>query len=257
MRQLILRLGRIRSIIATTAISTTLSNLFTLFLYVLFLKAGVDLNLKAAITIASVVSIIITPIIGWYMFGFIIEITELEQEMRKLATYDSLTGLLTRRTFIHEGEIIFNLAKRENLALSILIIDFDNFKKINDNYGHFTGDEVLRTFGNIVKNTIRKSDLAGRIGGEEFAILLSNSNVQQATCFVNRLQNAVRQAVVRDENGNEIFFSVSIGLADFPRNPVNGLESLYHLADGAMYEAKSNGRNTMVVYSCKTQNQTI
>ena len=249
MRQLIIRLGRGRSIIATTAISTILSNLFTLLMYVVFLEFGVKLNIKAAVTIATVVCGLITPIIGWYMFGLMLEIHDLEQEMRQLATSDSLTGLLTRRFFFEEARMIYNLALREKFSVTAILLDFDGFKSINDQYGHDAGDKALRTFGDIVQKTSRKSDICGRLGGEEFAFLLSHTTTKQAMKYANRFQDEIRNAVIVDENGNSFHFTVSIGLVSFPETKVDKVEKLFSYADEALYEAKAKGRDQTVIYS--------
>jgi diguanylate cyclase (GGDEF)-like protein len=210
----------------------------------------VILNLKAAITIATVVCAITTPIIGWYMFSLVLEINDLEQEMRQLATTDALTGLLTRRFFFEEAKMIFNLAVRENIALTAILLDFDNFKAINDQYGHDAGDRVLRVLGDIVRKTSRKSDICGRLGGEEFAFLLSHTTTKQAMHYAARLQDDIRNAVIVDENGGEFHFSASIGLVSFPETKVKKVEKLFSMADKALYEAKSKGRNKTVIY-CK------
>ena len=249
MRQLIIRLGRGRSVIATTVISTILSNLFTLLMYVIFLEFGVVLNIKAAITIATVVCAIITPIIAWYMFSLVIEINDLEQEMRQLAASDALTGLLTRRFFFEEARMIYNLALRENFAVTAILLDFDGFKAINDQYGHDAGDNVLRAFGDIVRKTSRKSDICGRLGGEEFAFLLSHTSVDQAIKYADRFQNEIRNALISDEYGNEFHFSVSIGMVSFPEMNVHKVEKLFTYADKALYEAKSKGRDQAILYS--------
>ena len=251
MRQLINRLGRGRSVIATTAISILLSNLFTLLMYDILLVFGVDLSLKVAITISTVVSAIITPIFGWFMLGLIIEINNLEQEMRQLATSDALTGLLTRRFFFEEARTIFSLAVREKFTLTAILLDFDGFKAINDQYGHDAGDNVLRAFGEIVRKTSRKSDICGRLGGEEFAFLLSYTTASQAENYVDRFLNEVRNKKISDENGNEFHFSVSIGMVSFPEIKVDKVENMFSLADKALYEAKTKGRDQAVNYSQK------
>jgi diguanylate cyclase (GGDEF)-like protein len=249
MRQLINRLGRGRSIIATTAISTILSNLFTLLMYVIFLEFGVELNLKAAITIATVVCAIITPIISWYMFSLVIEINDLEKEMRQLATSDALTGLLTRRFFFEEARMIYNLALRENFTITAILLDFDGFKSINDRYGHDAGDNALRAFGEIVRKTSRKSDICGRLGGEEFAFLLSHTSIHQAIKYADRFQNEIRKTTIADDNGNDFHFSVSIGMVSSHDAKVDKVEQLFSLADKALYDAKAKGRDQTIVYS--------
>ncbi|MBI9049119.1 MAG: GGDEF domain-containing protein [Anaerolineaceae bacterium] len=248
MRQLIVRLGRIKSVIAMTAITTVFSNLFTLLMYSIFLRFGVQLNIIAAFTIATVVCVILTPIISWNMFGLVIEIDNLEQEMRQLATYDSLTGLLTRRAFLEKANAVFNIAKRESFNISILLVDFDEFKIINDQYGHITGDQVLRKYGEKVQDICRKSDLAGRLGGEEFTFLLSHADAKKAEYFAKRFQKIIRDTVVTDDAGNKIQFSISIGLASYPEINTDKIESLLFLADKALYNAKANGKDQTVVY---------
>ena len=248
MKQLIIRLGRGKSVVATTAITTFLSNLFTLLLYIVFRNFGIHLIIQATVTIATVVPLLITPFVAWYLFGLVIEINNLEEEMRELATSDALTGLLTRRFFFEEARMLFHIAMREKFSLSAMILDFDGFKGINDAHGHDAGDKVLRAFGDVVRKNSRKSDICGRLGGEEFAFILSHTTAKQALNYANRFQEAIQNTVITDCEGNEFSFTVSIGIVNFPDLQTENVETLLTLADKALYMAKEQGKNCSVVY---------
>ncbi len=166
--------------------------------------------------------------------------------MRLLSTYDSLTGMQVRRTFVEETNYVLRLAARQGLEFTILIVDLDHFKKINDQYGHIAGDRVLESFGAIMRQVSRESDLTGRLGGEEFAVFLPATTAENAYYFAERLHKAVREAVTV-WNGIPIKYTVSIGLAHFPQ-ALDTIGKALSVADKALYSAKKKGRNQTVVY---------
>ena len=187
MKKTIFKLGRAKAIIVITSICILIS-LATTTIIVLFLQMNdFNVNLATALYIAAFVPLIATPIISWVLIDLLFKIHQLEEEMRELATHDTLTGLLCRRAFTEKAELLYKIAKRGNLVFSIVMVDFDHFKKINDQYGHDAGDKVLAAFGKTVLKIMRESDLACRFGGEEFAFFLSNIDQAQALAFSERL----------------------------------------------------------------------
>jgi diguanylate cyclase (GGDEF)-like protein len=186
--------------------------------------------------------LIIAPLVSAPMVKLLFQINALESKMRDLATYDSLTKVLNRRAFLEWAEYAYQLAKREQQQFAILLVDVDFFKCINDEYGHATGDQVLALFGQAAQQISRVSDVVGRIGGEEFAFFLPNTNLAQAEVFSTRLHEAVGK-ISLDYQGLTIRFSVSVGVAAFSGKSMSNLDALIQLADEAMYRAKKLGRN--------------
>lgn len=160
------------------------------------------------------------------------------------ATLDALTNLNNRRQFEIRLSQEIATTKRQNNPLCAMMIDIDFFKKVNDTYGHASGDEVLRTVANIIKEHLRESDIPSRYGGEEFAILLPFTNLDEAFVVGERLRKAVESKEIELENQN-IHVTISMGIAEFSKNETG--EQLFERADKALYKAKENGRNQVVI----------
>lgn len=184
------------------------------------------------------------------MFKSIRDITEkkkVQEKLTVLATTDSLSGLYNRAEFIKMAQRELSWAKRYNNKLSLLMIDLDLFKTINDTFGHAAGDEVIREMGNMIKTNFRKADFAGRLGGEEFAVLLKNTSLDEAKGAAKKFQEAVsRKKVIYGKQ--EISFTVSIGVAAISGdiNNKSNIEDILKQADDALYKAKAKGRNCVV-----------
>jgi diguanylate cyclase (GGDEF)-like protein len=166
------------------------------------------------------------------------------RQLRDLAIHDQLTGLKNRRYFAHifHDECARNL--RRNETMSILFLDIDHFKKINDSLGHHQGDIVLKELGNYLKNQCRPYDIPVRWGGEEFLILLRATDEQSAMHFAERIRKQVENGI---SPALPCEFTVSIGLAEYQENDT--LEALTDRADQALYHAKQTGRNRVVSWS--------
>lgn len=202
-----------------------------------------------AAVVAVLIPAITAPLLSWHMIGLVIHIHQLEEEMRKMATYDALTGLLNRQAFMKQAKSMYKLAQREKRDFSIALVDLDHFKIINDCYGHSAGDRVLKSIGEILRTITRASDLVCRYGGEEFAFFI-NENQEQSLKLTERLHNVIKEARFEYE-GEEICCTVSIGLATFLGTEVSDLEELFTLADKGLYDAKRNGRNQTQIYEKK------
>ncbi len=179
--------------------------------------------------------------------GIAIKNAKLFAEIKKLATIDDLTGLNNRRHFFDLAEREFKLHKRyENLqGLSMIMLDVDDFKKVNDTYGHYMGDDVLRTVAERCMQTLRETDIIGRYGGEEYTILLPYAGRQEAQKVAERLKKNISAQPVTF-NGKSIYATVSIGVAVLD-DSINTLEELLQRSDIALYEAKKKGKNRIVV----------
>lgn len=171
----------------------------------------------------------------------ITEQVRLESELRRLATTDSLTGLPNRRHFLELAQSERQRAVRHGHELSLLMVDVDYFKSINDTYGHGVGDEVLRALAGMISDSLREEELVGRLGGEEFAVLLPETGLEGALDAAGRLRERVSRAPVATGQG-DLDVTVSIGVSNW-REAEETVESLLIRADEALYAAKNEGRD--------------
>lgn len=185
--------------------------------------------------------------------GSCIDITkhkEMEEELWELATTDGLTGFLNRRHFLVRLQEEFDRMQRKpELRSSVLMLDLDHFKQINDNYGHATGDAVLKHFSDIIRSEQRKIDVVGRLGGEEFGIILPDTDILEARVFAERLRNSVEVKPLSQQD-IMIDITVSIGLASLNEHSKSP-DSVLSNADHALYEAKEKGRNRVALFLSK------
>ena len=172
---------------------------------------------------------------------------ELFKKMEDLSNIDGLTELYNRRCFNNMIERKTSEAGRMKVPLSMIMLDIDHFKKVNDVYGHKAGDDVIRFISKTIRNSVRKVDFAARYGGEEFVILLNNTTVESAAKIAEKIRNLVRDAAV---NADGIILSVtaSFGVSSFPEPSMSAGE-LVKNADTALYYSKEHGRDQVTVFS--------
>ncbi|MDK9720809.1 MAG: diguanylate cyclase [Rhodospirillales bacterium] len=180
--------------------------------------------------------------------GVLLDIThrkKMEEELRRMATTDPLTGIINRRHFMDIAATEMERARRYFHPLTAMMLDIDFFKRVNDTYGHAAGDEVLKALTKACASLLRKGDAIGRLGGEEFAILLPETGLEGATHLAERLRQAFETTPVQ-YGGDAINFTASIGVAQItPADHV--IDTILTRADDALYEAKRNGRNKVAV----------
>ena len=165
-------------------------------------------------------------------------------ELNYLATRDSLTGCLNRRSFAEQFEKVYQEAEKNKVELSCLMADIDNFKKVNDTYGHATGDVIIKLLAEILQANTRKVDLVGRFGGEEFCVVLPGLTVEEAFTIAERIRLRLKdESISRFEKGPNV--TASFGVASLKDRPTNPSE-LQKFADDALYTAKQSGRNRVV-----------
>jgi diguanylate cyclase (GGDEF)-like protein len=161
------------------------------------------------------------------------------------ATLDALTNLNNRRQFETRLKQEIAIAKRQSNSLCAMMIDIDFFKRVNDTYGHAAGDEVLRQVAGLIKEKLRESDIPSRYGGEEFAVLLPYTHIEEAVVVGERLRAAIESVPVAinqdSDTAQEINVTISMGIAEY--NGEESGEALFERADKALYEAKTSGRN--------------
>jgi diguanylate cyclase (GGDEF)-like protein len=172
------------------------------------------------------------------------ELRHQKEAAEQAARTDTLTGTATRLAFTEVAEVEMQRALRYRNDLSLLMLDLDHFKGINDEHGHVTGDAVLVHFAQVVQQQIRNMDLLARLGGEEFVVLLPNVNAEQAAVLAERIRGAVSESRLM-ANGRPLRFSVSIGVAQFDWRELS-LTRWMSRADAALYRAKEQGRNCVV-----------
>jgi len=170
-----------------------------------------------------------------------------DQQLRSLATTDGLTGLMNRGFMAIQFQREFDRSKRYMRPLSVLMMDLDDFKKINDTYGHQAGDLVLEQIARLIESKTRIHDSAARYGGEEFAVLLPETNLQGAHVIAERLRRSVNSFEFRT-NGATIQMTISIGVAELDLSSEMDLEKLLECADKALLQAKREGKNRVCTY---------
>ncbi|OIP67095.1 MAG: diguanylate cyclase response regulator [Oscillatoriales cyanobacterium CG2_30_40_61] len=163
-------------------------------------------------------------------------------KLQQLSQLDPLTQILNRRSFFEYIENQFNRAIQDQSLFSLLILDLDHFKQINDNYGHLTGDKILINFTLAIQNYLRSSDYFGRYGGEEFVILLPETDQADALKIAQDICDLIAHLSIPTEKGN-LNITVSIGVAVF-RPQDTRIEDIFDRADQCLYQAKALGRNT-------------
>ncbi|WP_415895437.1 GGDEF domain-containing protein [Neptuniibacter sp. PT34_22] len=246
MRRIITNNGQIGVTLAVTIVSILLSVIITFSILTL---AGVSEELYRISLIISVVApATIAPLVTWYLVKLLVKVHDLEQQQRRLATYDGLTGALNRRAFFESFETIKQQIEKEQTDLTLAYMDLDDFKPINDLYGHVVGDKVLKSFVATLRNELRSSDLIARVGGEEFVIVLPNTDINNAQTILDRIRNKVADDPLTIE-GHCINLSVSIGLSQNKKHHSLIIDQLIQEADKALYKAKEAGKNCIVQYA--------
>ncbi len=167
------------------------------------------------------------------------------ETLSQLALTDELTRVANRRGFVESVESELNRCRRSGASMTLALLDMDFFKRVNDRFGHQAGDAALKHVADLVKKTLRNYDIFGRIGGEEFAIFLSNTSQQTALEITDRIRAEIARYPLL-YNDQEVALSVSVGLTTEGCN--TSFEQLYTEADAALYQAKEQGRNRVIAF---------
>ena len=224
-------------------------------LILLFLRAYVGIKFNESMNLLSNNIYNILFFIGLYIvmlmgnLGFILMAKEkTDLELMNAAKYDELTGIFNRREFLLRVRSIILFCEMQKKPLSFLMIDLDHFKKINDLYGHRAGDLVLKSFAENLKKHLRKTDLFGRFGGEEFTALLPETNEDQALEVAERLRSSIENSAVSVNEDIDIKYTISIGIVSKIPDESTSFDNLYKSSDDALYIAKMNGRNRIEAF---------
>ncbi len=174
-------------------------------------------------------------------WGLLREKERLQKELTHMAMYDALTDILSRRALLEQAEVERQRTKRYGRDLSLLMIDIDHFKKVNDTYGHLFGDIVLREVAQTLKKQTRRSDFVGRYGGEEFLIILPETSLDKALVLAEKLRKQVSELIIPVDRQVLKDITISIGATEYEDDP--NIEKFINRSDKWLYAAKQNGRN--------------
>lgn len=197
------------------------------------------------------INIVIFIVAVSVFFILLVRQFKIRRALKLLAKTDSLTQLPNRRAFFNSGDAYMHKALSSDKELSILMLDIDNFKMINDNLGHDAGDSVICNVAALAAETMRSRDFFARIGGEEFAAILPDATIEQARAIAEHIREKIQDSIQDHSNKNSKLNSsvtVSIGIASI-RDVKENFDSLLHAADLAMYQAKINGRNQVFSFT--------
>ena len=176
-----------------------------------------------------------------HQYAFALRRVRLYEEIERTAITDSLTGLYTRHYTLERLHEELERSRSRQMQLAFLMLDVDYFKNFNDTYGHLTGDQILREMGVLIRQNIREIDIAGRFGGEEFCVILPDTDLEGACYAGERIRSAVEAAHIKAYD-HTVQATVSVGIAVYPRDAKKSVE-LVDKADWSLYKAKKLGRN--------------
>ena len=244
-RGVLLRSGHWQAVGIITLMSVLVSVLVTV---AVVLTMGNIETLPLDVTVAVLVPLVVAPLVSHRAMGLLYELEESRVLLHQLAIRDGLTQLYNRRFFMGELDIELERARREGSPLSVLLMDLDHFKSINDRFGHATGDEVLARFASVLMEAMHPYDLVARHGGEEFVALLPGASLEEAQVVAERVREATRQirfSLPGDGPGMQHGLTVSLGISGLGGVEDSGA-ALLERADRAVYAAKAGGRNRTV-----------
>ena len=171
--------------------------------------------------------------------------------VKNMATYDTLTGLCNRRYFEERLAIEADRSLKATLPLSLVMVDIDHFKRVNDTFGHTEGDRVLREISSVLKSSVRRKDLVVRYGGEEFILILPETNLEESYTIAERIRRAVETTPFKIGN-IRLSLTISLGISNFPSHGARSKEEMVEMADQALYDAKRGGRNRVCIFGGET-----
>ena len=244
MRRFIRKIGHIKLVILITISAIIASELLIYLISKLF---SIPYLIPGSVILAFLIPLILAPIISWHLVKLLLKIDTLEMQMRYLANYDSMTKLLSRQAFFDRSLQLHETCISQKKSYIAAIVDIDNFKHINDTYGHAIGDKILENLGELFKNTFTNSEIIGRIGGEEFTLVMYHSPKNQQKIIDNFREKVSKEKIM--VNSHAIHYTISIGLFNNLTPKDLTFEKALSNADYALYHAKVTGKNKMVIFT--------
>jgi diguanylate cyclase (GGDEF)-like protein len=208
-------------------------------LWLLHQVPQVSVNLRASVRALPYWIIVVFSLILVYL---LMRLRESIKEISKLATTDALTGTLNRRGFAFEATVLLAHCRRRHKSICLLMLDIDNFKSVNDRYGHAAGDRVLKYVADALRDLVRDEDLISRFGGDEFLVFFPETKLAQAEVVAERIRSQIENAVIDPDSNTQV--TVSIGCTQI--SEAEDLARAITRGDGALYAAKNKGRNKVV-----------
>jgi len=202
-------------------------------------------NTMIIMGLATLTIVLVIGFIGFFFRGLVRKLEDARAAINQMASRDQLTDLANRHVLFQRLHEEYARHKRNNQPLSVVMIDVDHFKSVNDTYGHATGDVVLREIARAIEEGVRKYDLAARFGGEEFLVLMPNSDLVTTQHTAERIRKNIEDRVRVGSLEDQRIVTVSLGVACL--RPGEDAETLLHRVDAALYRAKKDGRNRVVV----------
>ena len=240
LRSMLRRFGVLRATAVLTLASIVLSVLMTSAIGLISSgEAG-----TSGLLVAILVPALVAPLFGGLTLRLAYQLDGAERRLQHIAVRDELTDAFNRRYFFEAATREFARAKRYHDVFSFIIFDLDDFKSVNDTYGHLAGDHALRVISRICMDNIREADVFARYGGEEFALLLPHTDQARANETAERLRETIA-AVPITFNRQEFHVTISLGFHTF-EDTLPNLDALLMRADEALYEAKRGGKNSIV-----------
>lgn len=237
---LVVSLGRWRSVLLLTALSVLCSVVLTAL--GMRLLGVPSRGLWQGYVLSVVVPAIVAPLATYAITGLVLQLDAARNALHQLAIRDSLTQAHNRRYFLEHLPLEVHRAQRSGQALSLLMLDADHFKLVNDRHGHATGDEVLRALAELCRGMLRPYDMLVRYGGEEFVLLLIGIGIAPARDVAERLRASIADTHLHSSAGTPLRLTVSIGVAELLPGDTDG-SAMLERADAALYAAKNAGRN--------------
>ncbi|GEL77598.1 GGDEF domain-containing protein [Tenuibacillus multivorans] len=217
--------------------------MFSIALYIVTPDYSQVLN----IAILHIIFTLVGGMLAFYFLRYVRRNSELFLKYREFSRKDPLTDLFNVRTFYYYYENFLKQAKENNQSMVLMLLDIDHFKKINDTYGHMSGDEVLKQLGDLFKHEAGRDAIISRNGGEEFSILYLDKSVKKAEKVAENIRKRVEHTIFKLPHGHSIQLTISIGMAFYDRAMTED-HILFHEADEALYRAKNAGRNNIEIF---------
>ena len=205
------------------------------------LLLGKDELVGIGVAVAAIVGLLIAPVSSYRVLSLIQQLEETRRDLEDISTHDYLTGIYNRRFMVEQASTILALGLRHRFPVSLIMLDIDHFKQVNDSNGHATGDTVLVELSAYIRDLIRVTDIFGRYGGEEFIVFMPHTPLADAVKLADRIRMGVKESKFSDLS---ITLSMGVSVAS---EQTRTLDDLIDSADVALYEAKNNGRDRVEV----------